>query len=132
MTAIFVTAVSVAPAFRSEGADTETAMGLQSGWLAFIAVVFVVAALVNGVFWIKTHTAARHWREIAEFDVLTDFPGTVNALPRLQRHLVGAFLGHFNHNERIVRWTQRLVGAQAALTLLVVYVVAAILVTVLR
>ncbi|WP_423915712.1 hypothetical protein [Candidatus Poriferisodalis sp.] len=133
MTAISVTAVSVALAYRPEAADTDSTVGLPSGWLMIVAVVCVGAvALVNGLFWIKSHTAARHWREVADFDVLTSFPGTVNALPRLQRHLVSTFLRHFNHNERIVRRVQRMVGAQAVFTLAVIYLVAVVWASVLR
>ncbi len=120
MTAIFVTAVSVAVASRPESADTSAAVGVRA---LIVAGAFAAVALFNGATWINTHTVARHWREVADFDQLTSFPGSVDGLPRLRRHLVITFLEHFNYNEDIVRRAQRLVGAQAVLTLLFVYLV---------
>ncbi|WP_419552910.1 hypothetical protein [Candidatus Poriferisodalis sp.] len=120
MTAILVTAVSVSVAARPEAADTS----VSEGELApYVAGAFAGFALVNGVTWMRTHTLARHWREVAEFDALTSFPGSVDAVPRLQRHLVNTYLDHFNHNEEILTKVQRRVGAQAVLTLLFVYTV---------
>lgn len=120
MTAIFVTAVSVVVAARPQSAGAPNGSGAL---VTAVAAVFAAVALVNSAVWISTHTAARHWREVAEFKVLVDFPGSTEALPRLRRHLVGTFVDHFNHNEIIVRQVQRRVGAQAALTLSFVYLV---------
>ena len=120
MTAIFVTAVSVSVAARPETADTS----VFEGELApIVAGAFAGFALVNGLTWMRTHTFARRWREVAEFDVLTSFPGSIDAVSRLQRHLVNTYLEHFNHNEEILTKVQRLVGAQAVLMLLFVYTV---------
>lgn len=120
MTAIFVTAISVSAAARPEAADTSVS---ERGLTPYIAGAFAGFALVNGVTWMQTHTLARHWREVAEFDMLTSLPGSVDAVPRLQRHLVNTYLDHFNHNEAILTRVQRRVGAQAVLTLLFVYTV---------
>ena len=120
MTAIFVTAISISVASRPATADSSPLDGAAA---RYVAGAFAGFALVNCATWMRTHTLARHWREVAEFDVLTSFPGSVDAVPRLQRHLVNTYLDHFNHNEEILTRVQRRVGAQAVLTLLFVYTV---------
>ena len=120
MTAIFVTAISISVASHPASAESSIFEGVAT---PYVAGAFAVFALIHGLVWMRTHTVARHWREIAEFDLLMGFPGGVDALPRLQRHLVNTFLDHFNHNENLLRQAQRLVGSQAVLMLLFVYTV---------
>ena len=118
MTAIFVTAVSVYVASQPE--NTATPIDLQA-LAPSVAVGFAAAALANGVAWILTHFVARRWRDVADFGALTAYPGSVDGLPRMQRHLVHTLLDHFSHNNVMLRRAQRVVGAQAMLTLAFIY-----------
>lgn len=144
MTAIFVTAASVyvatqpgnagtpteskalteteVPVATEASNETEAQIGLEA-LASLVGVGFALVAVLNEVAWIRTHTVARHWKEVADFDVLTGYPGSVDALARLQHHLVNTHLDHFEHNQAIVRRAQRVVGAQAVLTLLFLYAV---------
>lgn len=119
MTAVFVTAVSAAATYRPQTLDMSS-IGGQPGLVVVVA--FVATAVVNGAIWISTHAATRHWREVAEFEVLKDFLDSVDAQPQLERHLVNTHLNQFQHNELIVQMVQRRVGGQAALTLSLIYV----------
>ena len=124
MTAIFLTAMSIYVASRHQttAEPVFTAPLTYTEPLAVIgALAFTAVGLLNGIAWAFSHRIARHWKEVPEFDQFMDLPGRVDALVRLRRRLVITLLDHYDANERIVRWAQRLAGAQGAITLLFVY-----------
>ena len=128
-TAIFLTAVSIYVASRPENTAERTFAGSleYTEPLALVgAAAFTAIALLNGAAWVYTHRVARRWQEVPEFRDLMDFPGGVDALAQLRRHLVRTLLTHYNTNEHIVRRAQRAAGAQGAMTLVFVYWLSAV------
>lgn len=65
--------------------------------------VLLGTAVVNSLVWYLVHERSRQWQEAPDIGYLMEtFPGQVNGLARLHRHLVKTLMTEFRYNERLV------------------------------